>query len=256
MRVRILGSHGGVAPGYHTSSYQLSPSLLLDAGSAASSLTPQEQAEITDILVTHPHLDHIKDIAFLIENSFSAQRAPLTLHSIPSVLEDIHKHLFNNVLWPDFSRIVVDRDTKKTLLRFSPIHESSRIHDLTFKPFPVQHPGNSTGYLVESSSSQVVFSGDTGPCESLWEVANSCQKLKAIFTEITFPSHMETLAKASGHFTLQMLLKDLKKLSIDVPIFIAHFKPQYLAELLDEFYSSSEAIGKLKLLRSGDVLSF
>jgi ribonuclease BN (tRNA processing enzyme) len=255
MKIRILGCHGGVAPGYRTSCYMVNDRFLIDAGSAASALAPRRQTEIEDIFVTHPHIDHIKDICFLIENSFYESRAVLNIRSTPEILESIHKHMLNDILWPDFSKIYVDKAHTKALIKFIPIeqgmtHEGIKIHHMR-----VNHPGEAIGYVLDDGKNQVVFSGDTGPTEELWKIANSCKNLKAVFTEISFPNEMEMLARVSGHFTIDQLLGDLKKLNNkDVPIYIAHFKPRFFEELMDEFHRLAPK--RMHLLHQEDEFEF
>ena len=68
MKLRVLGCSGSDLPGHHLTSFLINERILLDAGSVTSTLGLDEQAAITDICVTHPHLDHIKDILFLADN--------------------------------------------------------------------------------------------------------------------------------------------------------------------------------------------
>src|ERR1039457_6667535 len=113
MKVRILGCHGGVAPGYRTSCYMVNNRFLIDAGSLCSALGPIEQAEIEDIFVTHAHIDHIKDICFLVENTFFPERKVINIRSTNEILDSIHRHMLNHIIWPDFSKIFVDKDQTK-----------------------------------------------------------------------------------------------------------------------------------------------
>ena len=68
MEMRVLGCYGGELPGYRVCSFAFDGKLLLDAGSMTSVLRPAEQRRISHILVSHTHLDHIKDIPFLAAN--------------------------------------------------------------------------------------------------------------------------------------------------------------------------------------------
>lgn len=253
MKVRVIGCHGGVAPGYQTTCYFLNDEVLIDCGSACSSLTPKEQACITDIFITHPHLDHIKDICFILENTFHPEKPSLNLRSTEAILNDIHKHLLNNVLWPDFSKIYLDEKRSKPAAKFIPLNGPVTVSNLSFSAFSVNHPGHAVGYLVEEGDQQVIFTGDSGPCPPIWKVANECKNLKAIFTEVSFPSRLDGLARAAGHFTLEQLLADLKQLKHShVPIYISHFKPPYLDELLEEFHRLNP--GSLHLMHQNDVI--
>lgn len=255
MKVRVLGCHGGVAPGYQTSCYQINDSFLIDCGSVCSSLSPKEQAKITDIFITHPHLDHIKDICFVLENTFSPNRETLTLRSTKPVLDDIKNHLLNDVIWPDFARIPLNPKTGKPSVVYEPVDGSFDIAGVTVTPFEANHPGNAVGYLIDDGDMQIIFSGDTGENTTLWETANQCKNLKAIYSEISFPSNFADLARASGHYTLSHLKIDHKQLKQqNTPIYIAHFKPLFLKELLDEF--QHDAPEQFILMHEDDSFEF
>lgn len=257
MKVRVIGCHGSVEPGYHTTCFWVNERFFIDSGSLCSVLSPAEQEKVTDVLITHPHLDHVKDLCFLIENSAHGEREPLRLHSTKEILDDIHRHLFNDVIWPDFSKISVSENKSKMLLEFHPLPPDLRteIGGVKIQAFPVNHPGHAVGYLLSDGQVQVLFTGDSGPCAEIWKVANQATQLKALFTEISFPSRLDRLAQVSGHFTLEQLLHDLTHFrSKSVPIYISHFKPMFLRELLDEFHT--KASPQLRLLHMNDELAF
>ena len=66
---------------------------------------------------------------------------------------------------------------------------------------------------------------------------------------------MDTLARVSGHFTMQQLLDDLKKMNHkDVPLYIAHFKPRFFEELMDEFHRLAPK--RMHLLHQEDEFEF
>jgi ribonuclease BN (tRNA processing enzyme) len=255
MKIRILGCHGGVAPGYRTSCYMVNDHFLIDAGSAASALSPKRQEELEDIFITHPHIDHIKDICFLIENSFYEKRKVLNLRSTKDILKSVHEHMLNDILWPDFTKIYVDKAHTKVLVRFVELENDFKFGGMTITHFKVNHPGNAIGYLLDDGKQQIIFSGDTGPTDEMWQIANKCRNLKAIFTEISFPNNMDWLARASGHFTIAQLLTDLEKLKHkEVPLFIAHFKPRFFEELMDEFHRLAPK--RMHLLHQEDEFDF
>lgn len=253
MKVRVLGCHGGVAPDYQTSCYSVNDRFLVDCGSACSVLSPEEQRHVTDVFITHPHLDHIKDICFILENTFAPDREQLVLRSTAEILDDVHKHMLNNIIWPDFSMIPCNPKKDRYILGFEPIQKSVQLDDMEIRPFAVNHPGNAVGYVVEQNGEQILFTGDSGPCAEIWRQANACSNLKAIFTEITFPNRMDTLARASGHFTLAQLLDDYTQLeNYQIPIYISHFKPAFLEELLEEFQQG--APDQFKVMHEDDIL--
>lgn len=253
MRVNVIGCHGGLTPGFETTSFFINKRFFIDAGSICSRLPLAEQFQVTDILLTHGHLDHIKDICFLLENTFSRDRSPITVRSTAGTIENLRKHIFNDQIWPNFEKIYVQDD--KPFLQFEPIKDELEIGGVSIQSFRVNHPSNGVGYLLDDGDNQVIFTGDTGPTPQVWKVANGCTHLRAIFTEVSFPSRMQALATASGHHTLNSLLKDLKALKkVDVPIYISHLKPLFLKEIFDEFNQQSDH--NIKILHAEDEFLF
>ncbi|MCG6533523.1 MAG: MBL fold metallo-hydrolase [Syntrophales bacterium LBB04] len=115
MEIRVLGCHGSQLPGYNTTCFLLDRKILLDGGTITSLLTA-EQLNIDYILVTHAHHDHIRDIMFLADNlSYWQRERPLVILSTPYIIATLRYHLFNDVIWPDFSIIP---STEKPVVRF------------------------------------------------------------------------------------------------------------------------------------------
>ena len=67
MQLRILGCHGGETPKHRTSSFLVGDEVAIDAGAITSSLSLGEQERIRSVLVSHPHMDHIRDLATLAD---------------------------------------------------------------------------------------------------------------------------------------------------------------------------------------------
>ncbi|MCO5143094.1 MAG: 3',5'-cyclic-nucleotide phosphodiesterase [Oligoflexia bacterium] len=244
MRLKVLGGDGGVAPGFQTTSFLINQSILVDAGSAATSLSLSEQKKIDTIFISHSHLDHIKDIAFLADNVFAIRKTPIQLVSTPEILQILKDHLFNNKIWPDFS--VISNGTCP-ILAYQPIEHSMTLGGITFEIYPVHHPVPAIGFIIRGKKSSIVISGDTGPTTLLWQKANQEKNLKAIFTEIAFPNKMTKVAEAAGHFTPQMFKAELSKIENNPALYIYHLKPEYKALLLKEIKALK--IPKLKLIK-------
>ncbi|RZA09903.1 MAG: 3',5'-cyclic-nucleotide phosphodiesterase [Proteobacteria bacterium] len=251
LELRVLGGDGGVAPGYQTTSFLINQSILIDAGSAASALDLEEQKKIDAIFISHSHLDHVKDICFLADNVFASRRTPIELISKPEILEILQTHLFNNKLWPDFSKI---SNGHCPIIRYRPVEDSVRIGPVEVSVYPVHHPVPAIGFIVRQGDSSIVITGDTGPTEILWEAANKEPNLKAVLTEIAFPNEFQKVANAAGHLTPQMFQLEMQKLKKAVPLLIYHLKPEYIKELKLEIKALE--IPKLKLLEAKQTFSF
>ncbi len=102
--IRILGAQGSRSKESFTTCIQVTKNTLIDAGNIMHALD-NEASHINRIFFSHAHLDHIIDTAFLIDNFFANRTETLLLYGLPHTIEAIKKHLFNDVLWPDFSKI-------------------------------------------------------------------------------------------------------------------------------------------------------
>lgn len=252
MKLRVLGGDGGVAPGFQTTSFLLNQNILIDAGSAATSLPLLEQRKIDYIFISHSHLDHVKDICFLADNIFAFRRKPIQLISTFEILDILRKHLFNNKIWPDFTTIT---NGHCPILSYRPIESSAKIGSLEISLYPVHHPVPAVGFIIrEKGKNSVLITGDTGPTDLLWEEANKEPRLKAVLTEIAFPNRMKKVAEAAGHFTPDMFESEMAKLQKKVPLLIYHLKPEYIRELKKEI--AALKIPKLKLLKTNQRYSF
>jgi ribonuclease BN (tRNA processing enzyme) len=250
MMVRIVGGHGGVSPGFRATSYLIDGKLLIDAGSVASGIQIDEQVLIDNILISHSHLDHISDLAFLSDNCFGLKGKPFEIHTHKPVREAIKTHLLNDIIWPDFTKLP---SKENPTLHFNDLtdEKSFTVGDYKVLPVRVNHPGDALGFIVEKGNTAIVFTQDTGPTERIWELAKNYKNLKAIFTEVSFPNKLQQIAIDSQHHTPATLNREINKMPADVPIFLGHLKPNYQPLLFQEI----DEIGndRISLLGSDDT---
>ena len=106
MKIKVLGSSGTVAHEKNTAAFLIDGFMLFDAGTISRSLSSEGLSRITHIFLTHAHLDHIKGVPFLVENrAMKNSRKFISIYSGRPVIQDLKKHIFNNRIWPDFSKI-------------------------------------------------------------------------------------------------------------------------------------------------------
>jgi ribonuclease BN (tRNA processing enzyme) len=252
MEIRVLGCHGAQLPGYNTTSFLLDDKLLIDAGTVTSVLTIEEQIAIDHILVTHSHLDHIKDIAFLADNLHRQKQSPVDIISTQGIIDILRLNLFNNVVWPDFSMIP---DADNPVIRFRPIEPGRQyaLNDIIITAIAVHHVVETVAYVVDFGSGSVIFVGDTGPTEEIWKIANARNDVKAIFIETSFPDDMIDIAEAAGHFTPASLNEELTKLSLESPdIYLYHLKPQYYDVITREVRLIKR--NNVRILKEGEII--
>ena len=68
MKVKILGCSGSETIGHNPPGFLVNDVMMLDAGTITGALTIDAQSRITDVLISHTHLDHIKSVLFLADN--------------------------------------------------------------------------------------------------------------------------------------------------------------------------------------------
>lgn len=240
MKVKILGGHGGVTIGAHATSFLIDDQLLIDAGSVASTISIEKQSRIDNILISHPHLDHIKDLAFLCDNCFGMREKPFQVWTHTTVMGMIKTHLFNDSIWPDFSVLPTKKNPTIQFNALAP-EVTVEIGGYLVTPVLVQHPSDSMGYIVEKEGKAILFTLDTAATTRIWQKAHQYPALKAIFTEVSFPNKLQKVATASDHHTPQTLAEELKKMPPGVPVILTHIKPNFRAELEQEIAELGES---------------
>ena len=94
-KITILGAYGTKGPHQETSSFLINKAHVIDAGNLLRSLD-EEAAEINTIWITHSHLDHIIDIAYILDSYYTLRTKSLKLMGLPATLEAIQKHFLND----------------------------------------------------------------------------------------------------------------------------------------------------------------
>jgi ribonuclease BN (tRNA processing enzyme) len=254
MKIQILGGHGGLSKGHSTTSFLIDDKLLIDAGAVASTLSVEEQSKIDHILISHCHLDHIKDLAFLCDNCFGMRKKPFEVFTHETVKKIIKAHLFNNIIWPDFSELP---SVESHTINFNSIKEEVklRIGDFDITPIKVKHAHDAMGFIIEKDQVAILFTLDTGPTDRIWEIARKIKNLKAIFTEVSFPNSLEKVAEVSDHHTANSLKTEMSKMPEHIPVILTHLKPSYREIILKEIQEMKE--DRIRVLsRDGEIFNF
>jgi cAMP phosphodiesterase len=209
MNIEVLGCHGSETPTAKTVGFLIDDQILLEAGTVASVLTLDRQREIRSVIISHLHLDHIKGLPFLADNLIGEAASAITVYGTKEVLDGLQTHLFNDSIWPDFTRIGNDGIS---LLRFEVLEERKtvRVGEVEITPYPVNHTIPSIGVFLRKGNRTVLYTGDTAPTEEIWDVARAMTELSALLIEVSFPDRMEEIATVSGHMTPRMVARELE----------------------------------------------
>jgi len=235
MELRVLGCHGGETPQHRTTAFLIDERLTLDAGALTSQLTLEDQARIEVVLVSHSHMDHVRDLATIADNRAQVGAPPLTIAGTQETLESLKLHFFNDKLWPNFA-IIPDPSEPTIIFQEVPLEKPTKVLSYTVTAVAVNHTVEAAGFVVDDGTSALGFSGDTGPTDRLWEVLDAAPNLKALLMEVSFPNDKQALATRSGHHTPQTLRTDLAKLasSSELSTMLYHIKPPFQSEVETE----------------------
>ena len=187
-------------------------------------MTLEEMAGIKHIFITHSHLDHITGLPLLLDSVFEKLKQPVIVHAQPQTLDALRKHIFNNVIWPDFTRLPT-RD--KPVLAFEELTPGNQceLGGRSFEMVPVKHVVPAVGYVVHNQTGTFAFSGDTSSNDTFWDALNKLPQLDLLLVEAAFANKDIQLSHLAGHYCPELLARDLVKLNHQPEVYITHNKP-------------------------------
>jgi ribonuclease BN (tRNA processing enzyme) len=231
MQIRVLGCSGSIAAGNRTTAFLVDDAILIDAGTGVGDLTLDEMAAIDHVFVTHSHLDHVLAIGLLADSVTRTRRAhgrpPIQVYALAQTLAALRTHVFNGIIWPDFTRLP---DPAAPVLKLVPIAlgEVVNVGDATIEALPAAHTVPALGYAVQEATrpdaGAWVFSGDTGPNPALWQRLLEL-KVQTLIIETAFRDDEAALAEISQHLCPTRLRAELAQLREPTEVFVTHVKP-------------------------------
>ncbi len=181
-------------------------------------------------LISHTHLDHINGLVMA-----SPGDAKHPLYGLGTTLDGLRDHLFNWVLWPNFTDEGKNPLGTYTLRRLTDPGEMQPIDGtgLRVQAYTLSHSGLvSTAFLVErvTGGESILFLGDTGPdrderenhhsqvdhLHRLWQAVAPrirAATLRGIFLECAWSDPRKQLF---GHLTPSWFLRELEVLAQEV----------------------------------------
>lgn len=253
MNIRVLGCSGGIGLGFHTSSYLVNDRILLDAGTGLSQLPLECIQQIDHVLLSHSHMDHIACLPMLLEARGHQQAEPLTVWALPETIMALQQHIFNDVIWPDFSRLP---SSDHPFLRYRLIESqhSFQLEGIDILPIAVAHSVPTLAFAFTGQSGKsFVISGDTGCQDDFWQHLLAVPNLQGLAIETAFSDDDMALAQVSGHLSPCLLLAELEKLPMHVPVYIMHLKPEQSGRI-QETLLAADCRHSLHFLQSQQLL--
>ncbi len=255
MRIQLLPStfdgQGVATLEQRLTCFLIDDCVAVDAGSIAIALSNEQRSTVRDIIVTHPHLDHIASLPIYIDDLYPTLKEPMRVHATPEVIDLLERDIFNWNVYPRFSDL---ENNYGPVMEYVPIPLGTpfTVAHLNVIAVPVNHIVPTIGLVVSDGQKSVAFSSDTAETEEFWKVVNEMKGLDALLIEASFPDRMAKLANVSRHFTPASLDQELKKLNHNgLDIMAVHLKPTYRDEIIEQLNALN--IPKLKVMEPGRV---
>lgn len=258
MRIQLLPStfdgKGQATLDQRLTCFLIDECVAVDAGSIGIALTAEQRDKVRDIIVTHPHMDHIASLPIFIDDLYATLKEPMRVHATPEVIELLERDVFNWNVYPKFSGLKNDYGPVMEYMPI-PIGKEFRVAHLTVIAVPVNHIVPTVGLLVSDDKTTVAFSSDTAETDQFWEMVNQARGVDALLIEASFPNNMARLAEVSRHFTPASLETELKKLNHNgLDIMAVHIKPAYREKIIEEL--NALKITNLQIMEPGRTYSW
>lgn len=235
--------------------FLVNSTVAIDAGSLGFALTRDQLAKVGHVILTHAHMDHVASLPIAVAEVFPLLTRPLCIHATAPVLKAIRDHLFNGVLWPDFSKIKMLNSTEPAIEWVTMRErETFELDGMKFTPVPVSHEVPTNGLIVETADAAVAFTSDTTRTDEIWTLAAQRPHLKAVFIDCSFPDEFEALALKSGHLTPKMVAEESLKLGMPASIMCVHIKPGTREKVLSQI--TPHASRGLSAVELGKIYTF
>ena len=238
MHLKVLGCNGGVGGiTRRTVCYRINQSILIDAGTGVGDLSLEELAKIDHVVLTHAHWDHISCLPLLPDAIFTERKSPIKVWALPEVIDLLATHVFNNRIWPDFTKIPMVGSSNAIIeLKPLPKKDPITINGVIFSKLPASHGIPACGFKVQQNRVSLAFSGDSADNDAFWNLISTDKTIRAVIVECSYPKSMTKLGVMTCHLSTDVLGSRLLKLSNEVKQIIIHRKPGYeeiiVAELM------------------------
>lgn len=234
MKLKVLGCSGGIGGAEERStSFLVDEDILIDCGTGVGDLDRTALLKVDHVFLTHAHMDHIACLPMLVDSVGEERGFPVTVYANSETLRILRSHVFNWLVWPDFTTIP-DRERAMMVLRPVELGVPVNVGGRSVTAIPAHHTVPAVGYVIDSGRGKLVFSGDTAYCEEQIAAINSLTDLRYLLVETAFPDEQHGLALASRHLCPSLLKNVLDELTVSPEVLISHLKPGSAARIMKQ----------------------
>ena len=234
MNIRVLGCSGAIAKDCRTTSFLIDGEVLIDAGTGVGDLSLEEMRRIDYVMLTHSHLDHVAALPLMVDSVAAQRKTPVKVYALAGTIAALKAHVFNNVIWPDFT-VIPSEQAPFVMFEEVRVGQTIKINDKFIEVLPAVHTVPAAGYAVTAGTGYWVFTGDTERNPALWARINQLN-VAMLVIETAFSNREKDLARRSLHLSPCVLAEELDMIAKDknYPIYITHTKPAETDMIMSE----------------------
>ncbi len=180
MKIQLLPSsfdaQGQATADQRLTCYLIDDCVAVDAGSVAIALTDAQRQSVRDIIVTHPHMDHIASLPIFIDDLFASLKEPVRIHATQVVIDSLERDVFNWNVYPRFSELTNDHGPVMKYVPI-PVGEEFKVAHLRVTAATVNHIVPTVGLILSDDRTTVAFSSDTGRSDAPLYTGNATQRI-------------------------------------------------------------------------------
>jgi ribonuclease BN (tRNA processing enzyme) len=234
-------------------SYIVNEHVAIDAGSLGFGLPLADQKKVTDVFLSHCHLDHVASLPILLDSAYEYGPKCVTVHGSSHALSALQTDLLNNRTWPDFVGLSTPENPFVTLHELAPCR-AVMAGQLTVTAVELQHVVPTQGFIITDGQASIAVISDTLHGTGVLSQVARAPNLKAVFLECSFPNHLKWLADKAMHLIPSTFATEIALLPTGTRVIAIHIKPAWHDQVVQELRALDA--GNLEIGEIGKIYEF
>lgn len=218
-------------------SYVVDDCVAIDAGCLGFGLPLAGQKQVTDLFLTHCHLDHVASLPIFLDNVYEYGPRCVTVHGSEQTLAVLQQDILNDRVWPDFVSLSTPASPFLVLDAIAP-GQTVNVANLRITPLSLSHVIPTYGFLIEDEQSAIAIISDTYQGSGIWDQLAKVANLRAVLLECSFPNHLDWLAEKAMHLIPRSFVAEAAHLPAAVRFIAIHIKPAWYDKIVAELQAS------------------
>ncbi|MDB5338710.1 MAG: metal-dependent hydrolase, beta-lactamase superfamily [Planctomycetaceae bacterium] len=214
-------------------SYVVNDRIAVDAGCLGFGFPLAAQKLVTDLFLSHCHLDHVATLPIFLDNVFEHGPECVVVHGSEETLSVLQQDILNDRLWPDFVSLSTPDSAFLKLNELTAL-QPVPVGDMRVTPLSLIHVVPVLGFLIEDPTSAVAIISDTYHGSGVWQHIAQIPNLKAVLLECSFPDQLVWLADKALHLIPKSFAAEIQSLPKSVRVIAIHIKPAWYEAVVDE----------------------